>query len=129
MGDTSIAQDVIDGVADAMGDLGDTRTIRIFSEGSINLSDPGAGVTRTPENIPVEALLYDFEDEYIDGTTVLKGDRNALIDLAQLTSVQIGGIEQGSLLIDGSDNYTIVSKNEIEVAGVTAALILHIRGA
>jgi hypothetical protein len=129
MGDTSIAQDLLDGVTDALGDLGDTRTIRIFSEGSLNLSDPGAGRPKTPENIPVEALLYDFEDKYFDGKTVLKGDRNALIDISQLSAAQLSGVKQGSLLIDGSDNWTVVAKNMIEVAGVTVAVILHIRGA
>lgn len=129
MGDTSIAQDVLDGVADALADLGDTRTVRIFTEGSLNLSDPGAGKPKTPEDVPVEALLYDFEDEYVDGETVLKGDRKAIVDIGQLSAAQLSGIKQGSMLIDGSDNWTIVSKNDIEVAGIIVTIILHIRGA
>jgi hypothetical protein len=129
MGDTSIAQDILDGVTDALADLGDTRTVRIFTEGSLDPGDPGAGRPKTPEDVPVEALLYDFEDEYVDGKTVLKGDRNALIDIGQLSAAQLSGIEQGSLLIDGSDNWTVVGKVEVEAAGVTVAVILHVRGA
>lgn len=129
MGDTTIAQDLIDGVADAMATVGDTKTIRIVTEGSLNPSDPGAGKPRTPEDLSVEAFLYDFEDEYVDGTTVLKGDRKAIIDLSQLTSVQIAGIKQGHELIDGSESYKIVAKNPIEVSGLTVTIILHIRGA
>lgn len=129
MGDTSIAQDVMDGVTDALGDLGDTRTVRIFTEGPLNLGDPGAGKPKTPENIPVETLLYDFEDEYVDGKTILKGDRNAILDIGQLTPAQLAGVKQGAMLVDGSDNYTIVNTSKIEVAGAVVTIILHIRGA
>jgi hypothetical protein len=129
MGDLSIAQDLIDGVADAMADLGASRTVRIFTEGALTPGDPGAGGARTPENLSVEALLYDYEDQYIDETTVLSGDRKAIISIGPLTVAQIGGIEPGSLLVDGADIYTIVKTGEIEVAGVVVTMILQIRGA
>lgn len=129
MGDANIAQDILEGVADALSDLGDSRTVRIFTEGALDLNDPGAGAPRTPEDLPVEALLYDFDDELIDNTAVLKGDRNAIIDLNSLTTGQIDSIGQGSLVVDGSDNYTVVQAHRIEVAGIISALILHIRGA
>lgn len=129
MGDLSIAQDLLDGVVDALGDLGDTRTVRIVTEGALDIGDPGAGRPKTNEDVPVEALLYDFEDEYIDGTTVLKGDRKAIISIEPLTVAQVAGIEQGAKLIDGSDIYTIEGTNEIEVAGTPVTIILHVRGA
>lgn len=129
MGDVSIAQDLLDGVADALADVGDTRTMRIITEGSLNLSDPGAGKPRTPEDFLVEALLYDYEDDYIDGTTILAGDRQALLSVEPLTSGQISGIKQGAKLIDGSEIYSVISTNKIETAGIIVTIILQIRGA
>lgn len=129
MGDPSIAADILAGVTDALADLGDTRTVRIFTEGALTPGDPGAGKPRTPENIPVEALLYDFEDYFSDGTTVKRGDRKAILSLEPLSVAQIESIQQGSFLIDGSDTYTIISTGEVEVAGLTVTMILHIRGA
>lgn len=129
MGDTSIAQDLIDGVTDALADLGDTRTIQIYTEGALDPADPGAGKPKSAEDLSVEALLYDYEDEYINGQTVLRGDRKAIIDIAALTSTQLAGIGQGSIVIDGSDKYTIIGTSAIEVAGVTVTIILQIRGA
>lgn len=129
MGDTSVAQDLIDGVKDALEVVGDTSTVRIFTEGALDPLDPGAGRPRTPEDLSIEAFLYDFEDEYIDGTNVLKGDRKAILDVSTLTSIQISGIEQGTTLIDGADSYAIVGTEDIEVAGVVVTMILHVRGA
>lgn len=129
MGDTSIAQDIIDGVADALGDLGDTRTVRILTEGALTPGDPGAGKPRTPEDVSVEALLYDYEDRYVDETVILRGDRRAILSIGPLSVAQIDGIKQGSKLIDGADVYTVVNKGEIEVAGLTVTMILQIRGA
>lgn len=129
MGDTSIAQDILEGVADALGDLGTTRIVRVFTEGALNPSDPGAGKPRTPENIDVEALLYDYEDSYINGTSILSGDRKAILSLEPLSLAQINAIQQGSFLIDGTDTYTIVNTGKIEVAGVTVTMVVQIRGA
>lgn len=129
MGDVNLAQDLLDGVTDALDDVGDTRTMRIITEGLLNISDPGAGRPRTSEDFPVEAFLYDYKDEYIDGKVVLKGDRKALLSIDPLTSAQISGIKQGAKLIDGSDTYTVVSTEKVETAGVTVTIILQIRGA
>jgi hypothetical protein len=129
MGDASIAQDLIEGVTDALADLGGTRTVQIYTEGALNPINPGAGKPKIAEDLSVEALLYDYEDSYIDGQTVLRGDRKAIIDIAQLTPTQLSGVAQGAVLIDGSDRYTVVGTSTIEVAGVTVTIILQIRGA
>jgi hypothetical protein len=129
MGDTSIAQDILNGVTDALADLGDTRILRIFTEGALDPNDPGAGVPLTPENFSVEALLYEYEDSYIDDKVILMGDRKAILSIDPLTSGQISGIKQGAKLIDGSDVWTVVSTERIEVAGIIVTIILQIRGA
>lgn len=129
MGDTSIAQDILEGVADALDAVGDTRTMRIITEGALDINDPGAGRPRTPEEFGVEAFLYDYEDEYINGTSILKGDRKAILSIEPLTAAQISGIKQGAKLIDGSDIYTVEGTEGIETAGITVTIILHVRGA
>jgi hypothetical protein len=129
MGDTSIAQDIISGVADALGDVGDTRTLRIVTPGTIDPSNPGAGATPTNADVPVEAIIVDYEERYIDGTLVLAGDKQAVIDLSALSSAQIAGIKPGNFLIDGSVIYKILRPKKYEVAGIPVAVVVQMREA
>jgi hypothetical protein len=129
MGDISIANDLLSGVTDALADLGSTRTVRITTFGALTLGAPGAGGTPTDEDISVEALLYDFEDKYINNTSILKGDRKAILSIEPLSVAQVNAIKQGVKLIDGTDVYTVVKASPIEVAGTSVTIILHIRGA
>lgn len=128
MGDVTIAQDLIEGVTDALADLGDTRQVRIVSEGVLDPLNPGAGKPRTTTDTDVEALLYDYEDRYINGASVLEGDRQAIIDIAPLTGAQVAALEPGNFLIDGSKIYSIVRATPIEAAGITVTVVLQIRG-
>jgi hypothetical protein len=129
MGDISIANDLLSGVTDALADLGSTRTVRITTFGALTPGAPGAGGTPTDEDISVEALLYDFEDKYINNTSILKGDRKAILSIEPLSVAQVNAIKQGVKLIDGTDVYTVVKASPIEVAGTSVTIILHIRGA
>jgi hypothetical protein len=129
MGDPTLAQDLLDGVTDALADVGDTRTLRIFTEGALTPGDPGEGKPRTYEDVAVEAILYDYKDHYIDETTVKTGDRKALIAINPLSVPQVAGIKQGAKLIDGSDVFTVVNVEKIEAAGILVTVILQIRGA
>jgi hypothetical protein len=129
MGDISIAQDLLSGVTDALADVGATRTVRITTFGALTPGDPGAGGTPTDEDVSVEALLYDYEDKYINNTSILKGDRKAILSIEPLSGAQIAAIKQGVKVIDGTDIYTVVTASPIEVAGTLVTIILHIRGA
>jgi hypothetical protein len=131
MGDTSIAQDLIDGVVDALGDLGATRTVRIISEGSLDINDPGAGKPRTSEEFSVEALLYYQEEKYIENTVVFSGLRKAIISIEPLSVAQLAGIKQGAKFIvdGGSEIYTIDTVERIEVAGIVVTVIANLQGA
>jgi hypothetical protein len=127
MGDINIAADILSGVTDALGDLGTSRTVRIFTEGVLDPLNPGAGKPRVSEDFPVEALLYDYKDDYINETSILAGDRKAILSIEPLSQAQIDGIQQGSFVIDGTTTYTVVNLQKIEVAGIIVTIILQIR--
>ena len=129
MGDTTIAADILEGVADALADVGTTRTLRIITAGSLNPSNPGAGPSQSTSDVSVEAIITDYEEKYIDGTTVLDGDKQAVIDLSTLSSVQIDGIRPGNFLVDGSIIYNIMRPKKYEVAGVPVAVVVQMRQA
>lgn len=129
MGDVTVAQSVIEAVTSALAVVGDTRTLRIVSYGSVDPSDPGAGGGQTTQNFPVEGLLYEYEERLRNGTTVLDGDRRAILDLSTLTQIQIADIQPGQYVIDGSETYTIVNVDIVEVAGLVVTAIMQLRGA
>ena len=129
MGDVTLAQSVIEAVTSALAVVGDTRTLRVVAYGSVDPSDPGAGGSQTIQNFQVEALLYEYDERLRNGTTVLDGDRRAIIDLAPLTQLQIADIQPGQYVIDGSETYTIVNVDLVEVAGLVVTAVLQLRGA
>lgn len=129
MGDLSIAQDILDGVADALNDVGASRVLRILTAGALDPENPGAGAPQTTTDLTVTAILTDYEEKYIDGTLVLDRDKQAVISLSGLSSIQIAGIKPGNFLVDGSEVYKIIRPKKYEVAGVTVATILQLRKA
>lgn len=127
MGDTSIAQDILDGVADALGDAGDTRTLRIVNYGSIDPNDPGAAPTVTNDDTPLAALLFDFDEKYMPGANIVDGDTMSIIDLSVLSEAQKTVLAPGTKLIDSNVNYDIIKINPIEFAGILCAVILQLK--
>lgn len=127
MGDTSIAQDILEGVASALGDVGDTRTLRIVNYDVIDSNNPGAAPTVTNDDTPVEALLFDFDEKYMKGANIIEGDTMAIIDLSVLSEAQKEVLAPGTKFIDSNVNYDIVKLNPIEVAGIMCAVILQLK--
>ena len=128
MGDLSIAQDLLDGVVDAMADLGTTRTFRIITVEAIDPDNPGAAPVETPENVSVEALLFDFDKKYMPEANVTEGGLMALLSIEPFSDAQVSAIVPGNFLVDGSKVYDIVRTNPIEVAGVTVTVIVQLKG-
>lgn len=128
MGDLLIAQDLLDGVTDALGDLGATRQVRIITRGALTPGNPGAGGSQSVEDVDVEALIYGYDEKYIDGTAIQTGDRQCLLSIGPLTTAQIEAIRPGSRIVDGSNVYSIVNANMIEAAGVPVTAIVQLRG-
>lgn len=128
MGDPTNAQDFLDAIEDVMADLGATRKVRVVAYGSLDENNPGAGASKTLTDYDVEALIYAFDESYVDGTTVQHGDQGAIIDIDSLSSSVISLIKSNAKLVDGSTIYTIVNVDSIEAAGEKIAILLHLRG-
>jgi hypothetical protein len=128
MGDQAIADSLLDGVESALAAVGSTRQVKIITDGVIDPADPGAGPAKTEETVDVEAILYDYADQYVNNTSILAGDRRALISIKPLTTAQRAGVATGNRLIDGTKEYSIVDHEDIETAGIPVTIILQIRG-
>ncbi len=128
MGDVSIAQDLLDGVVDAMAEVGSTRTLRLISVDPINPLDPGAAPIETNDDVSIEALLFDFDKRYMSEANITEGGVMALLSVEPLTDAQVVAIVPGNVLIDGSRNYKIVRANPIEAAGITVTVIVQLKG-
>jgi len=129
MGDATIAQDLLDGVADALDDLGDTRTVRVTSFGALVPGAPGDGGTPTDADFSAEVVIVDYDEKYVDGTVIRAGDRQAIVSIGPLSAAQVAALSvAGAKIVDGSAVYSVVSANVPEVAGVPVVAILHVRG-
>lgn len=128
MGDVSIAQDLLDGVVDAMADLGTTRTLRLITDDPVDPLDPGASPVETLENLSVEALLFGFDKKYMPEANITEGEVMALLSINPLDDAQVAAIVPGNVLIDGSKNYEIVKAQPIEAAGVIVTVIVQLKG-
>ena len=128
MSEAVTAQDFLDAITDVLADLGTTRTVRITTRGALNPSNPGAGPSLSTDDYSVEAILYDYMDSQIDGSTIQTGDRVAVLSIDPLTSGVIDTILPNAKLIDGSTVYTIVRTSPVEVAGEKVTVFLQIRG-
>lgn len=130
MGDPTIAQDIIDGVAYALDEVGDTRTFRIVTVPSIDINNPGATPVETLEDVSVEAILFSFFQEYMPDANILDGNLMAILSIKDLTDPQVDAIEPGNRLIDNDSTtiYEIVKSNPIEVSGIKVTVILQLKG-
>jgi hypothetical protein len=128
MGDLTIAQDILEGVADALADLGTTRQVRVTAFGALTPGDPGAGGAPVDTDFDVEAVVADYEEKYVDGAVIRAGDRQAVLSIGPLSAAQIAALAPGAKLLDGPSVYSVVSANVPEVAGVPVVAILHVRG-
>jgi hypothetical protein len=128
MGDISIAQDILEGVTDALADLGNTKKTRTVSVGPLVPGNPGAGGTQTVTDTDVEAIISDYDERYVDGSTVREGDRQAILSIGPLSAAQIAAIKPGARLVDGAQVYSVVRTKLPEVAGTPVVAILQLRG-
>lgn len=126
MGDLAVANDLIAGVKDALAVVGDTATFRIENVGTIDPNDPGADPGTTPEDVSLEAFLFDFDNTYFPDANIEQGSTMAILDLSELTEPQIDEIKIGNKLTGIGVEYTITNTNKIQVAGKTVTFILQL---
>ena len=127
MSDATTAQDFLDAVTDALVDLGTTRKVRAVAYAALDTSNPGAGRTQTPTDHNVEAIIHDYQDKYVDGSTIQEGDKKAILSIDPLDSAVVELIKPNAKLVDGSTVYTIVHVQSVEVAGEKIVTFLQLR--
>ena len=82
---------------------GRSVVLRRNNEGTYNpATDTITGASTT--DVSVIAVFTDFEQDEIDGTLIVRGDKKAVIAAGSLNSPP----ENNDILIDGSDQYRIV---------------------
>ena len=127
MGDVSIATDILSGVIDAMDAVGWELTVSGYTEGPLDPLNPGAGRPKTEVNFPLQGFIYEYDDEHIDGTNVLAGDRQSVLSIDGLTDAELKMIAPGSYLIDGTDKYAILKPRLTKVSGVPVVAEAQLR--
>lgn len=128
MSDPTISADIVSGISDAMGDIGWMMKVRSIEYGSVDLNNPGASTSEVVVDTDFSGLLFDFDEKYMPGSTVLEGDKMALISVENMTVDKIDGIKAGNYIIDGSEIYSIIKTAPIRVAGSTVVVIAQIKG-
>jgi len=128
VGDINIAQDLLGGVMDALVDLGAKRTLKLISVPAIDTVNPGAERSETWDTEDLDALLFEYEDKYMPGSSVRNGSTLAILSIIELTDAQVSLIKPGSRLVDGQTEYEIIKTNPIEVAGIIVTIIVQLKG-
>lgn len=123
-----MSADFYKGVQDFAGDLlaqfGQTMTLRRVVDGAY---DPATGrKTQTTSEHSVIGAVFDIEDARVNGTTVLRGDKNATITPRGLAFTPVANADQ--LVIQG-ERHQIVSVKPLAPGGVVVTYELQVRKA
>jgi hypothetical protein len=131
MGDITLAEDVKEGVADIMSEVGSTHTFRIIEYSAPSPTNPGAAPTQTIDDTDIEAYTFDFIQEYMPTANVLEGELMGILSIAPLTEEQISKIKPGTELIElpapYTETYKIVKSDLIRIAGIGATAIVQLK--
>lgn len=128
MGDASISADIITGIGDAMADIGWALKVRSIEYPPVDPDHPGATPIETLVDTDFEGLIFDFDEKYMPGTTVIEGDMIVLVSVEGMTVDKIASIKAGNYIIDGSEIYSIIKTAPIRVAGATVVVIAQVKG-
>jgi len=99
MGDETLAQDILDGVADALEEMGAARKFRIVTVPAVDIDDAGATPVETKVDVTVATILFSFNNEYMADANVINGNLMAILSLEDLSSSQIAAIKPGNRLV------------------------------
>lgn len=128
MSDLTISADIISGIKDAMNDLGSTLKLRVMTYETMDVNNPGADLSQSYTDTDFEGLVFDFDEKYMPGSTVLDGDKMVLVSVDGMSVDTIKSIQPGNYIIDDSENYSIIKTAPIRVAGVTVVVIAQVKG-
>lgn len=124
MGNQEINYDFINAITDVIDDIGGTLTLNYSTEGSLTPGNPGAGRTKTLSSKSIQGILTEYEDKYIDGSVIKKGDRLAILSIACLTIE----ITQGMFIVDNGRTYKIINVEKPQVSGSAVTVLAQVRG-
>lgn len=115
--------DDIAAVADELlEEFGATCTLGVVTVGAYNTTTGSAASTSTPTSIT--AALFDFPQRFIDGTTILVGDKRALISTAGLATAP----KAADTLTDSLGAvYRVINAKAIAPAGTPVLYIAQVR--
>jgi hypothetical protein len=103
--------------------FGQPMTLRRVTDGAY---DPATGVVaRSEQDTTVTGAVFGINDERVNGSTVLRGDKEATISAKALAAPKANG----DLLIVQGDRHQIVSVAPLAPGGVAVIYKLQIRKA
>jgi hypothetical protein len=122
----SLGQDfAADALAAFSGELYDATLTR-FAETGYDVDDPAGAPTGASTEYDCEGIAFDYEQSYIDGSRVMRGDYRVVILRGSLAIVPA----PGDVMSIPPPNETVAkSARVIAVEAVTEAQVtLHVRG-
>jgi hypothetical protein len=127
MADLTIPVDIMNGVVDIMEEVGKSIfLVQDVESGWIDENDKTKGRTPVPSSKTVQSFFYDFADDEVDGSLVQSGDRKVILSLKD---TGISEVTTAFYVREGTVRWEIVRTKPIEVSGVIATVIAHIRRA
>ena len=107
MGDTTISQDVIDGVNEIIAEMGRTINLRVRVNSGSNFNPT---ITYTDNNI--ESVVVDYKIREIDGTLIKQSDKK-FIFLSTFEPIL------NDLIVDAGKTYSIINISIVEAVEET----------
>lgn len=128
MSDVTLATDIILGIEEAMRDAGWLLKLRSIEYGQVDPNNPGAPTSETTVDTDFNGLVFDFDEKYLPGTTVVEGDKMVLVSVEGMAVDKVKSVKAGNYIIDGSEIYSIIKTAPIRVAGSTVVVIAQVKG-
>ncbi len=113
------------GLRKLLVDHGENLTLSIHTINSFDTAT--LTQARTVTNHTVKTYLYDFTPSMIDGTSVLQGDRRAVLDSKTSTGITTPEPRPNDKIVGNGDVVNIVHVKKIISNGQLMCYILHVR--
>ncbi len=113
------------GLRKLLKDHGQNLTLRIFSLGSFDTAT--LTQARTNTDYTVKTYLYDYTPNMIDGTSVLQGDRRAVLDSKTSTGTNTPEPKANDKIVGDGDAVNIVKVQKILSNGQVMCYLLQVR--
>lgn len=102
-------------------------TLRTFAPGALpDANEPWRAGTNTPTNQTVKAVFLDYEQKYIDGSTIRMGDQRVFMPAADTSEVAIAP-EVDSLIIRGSETWKVVKPKPLNPGNQLVMFEIQVR--